>query len=675
MTLQQRVFEMKQQQERNITMYLHSSITVLLLLTAMGCADSADSADSATSDIPLSEDASVSDVQPDSAATQCESGISFWFEESGSSELLLYPDDRYTQLEESSPTGIRLKFDSDRFPWFANLPNLIAPAKQDMESLSGFALNGGVLIRYTGSVLPDLPTEEMSTTDDGLIWVDLDSNPIKRIPFRSIHTLDETGFILDPLDTLRPGHRHAVLVTRSLWSQDICIETNPAFEALLSTPSNGTFGDTRFAEGLLQAIDALSIDSQAVVGGTSFTTHMDHLRLKAVADEVLTRNYTWQPGATCDTNDGYRVCDAQFKAWDFRDPKMVVNTDTSGQWTLDVRIYLPLEVDGPLPVLIYGHGLNSGRTEADRLAEEFAEGGFALVAIDSLMHGDHPTRIPESMLPALDFLGVAIPAARVDGAAMHGNFTQTVVDRLQLLQLIRRHPDFDNDGINDFDPTQIGYFGVSLGGMLGSLFLANTHTIPVAIVSISGGRLIQFLTDIPQLEPFRPALNTLAGGEEKAERVLVFAQTLIDSADPATFAQFILKDRLYEGTQPPHLLMPVADQDDTVPPQTAYSLARSLDIPHVGPVFTEVFGLEQQPAPASNNTQYGVTAGYFQFDRITNEDRDRVEIATHSRLPPSPEALLQARHFLAGWLAGETPEIIDPYERLETPPLEVDDLD
>ena len=231
---------------------------------------------------------------------------------------------------------------------------------------------------------------------------------------------------------------------------------------------------------------------QDIVGGTSFTTHMDHLKLKAVADEVLTRNYTWLPNASCEETSQYEVCEVAFKAWDFRDPKMIITTETQSQWTLVARIFLPLNRTEPLPVLIYGHGLNSGRTEADQLADEFSENGdFALVALDSLMHGDHPTRLPDSGIPALDFLGVKITEARVDGAAMHGNFTQTVVDRLQLLQLIRRQPDFDGDGIDDFDPSRIGY-SVSLGGMLGN-DAANTHNIPAAVMSISGGRLIQFL--------------------------------------------------------------------------------------------------------------------------------------------------------------------------------------
>ncbi|MGB0648442.1 MAG: hypothetical protein ACPGQS_14755, partial [Bradymonadia bacterium] len=106
--------------------------------------------------------------------------------------------------------------------------------------------------------------------------------------------------------------------------------------------------------------------------------------------------------------------------------------------------------------------------------------------------------------------------------------------------------------------------------------------------------------------------------------------------------------------------------------ETGYALARSLGVPHVGPVITEVFGLEQQATPAADNTDYGVTAGYFQFDRISNDEQTEVKVATHAKLPPSPEALLQTRHFLTGWLADETPEIINPYEQLNTPQLDED---
>ena len=608
------------------------------------------------------------DLGADVVQRTCES-LSFRFSNQGSQEMEVFPDDRHTVTDADSPSGIRLHFDDERFPWLAELPALIKPTKVDFEQLSGFPHNGGILLRFDGPVPDRLPSPSESTVASGLLLLDLDSDPPTRIPFESRIALDESGVFLDPLATLKPGHRHVVLMTTHLWSSEVCNELNESFGALLNGDVEPISGDARFSNSLNEALQIVELDPESIVGGTAFTTHMDHLLLHEVAKEVRRRNYTWNADVSCEENEAFRICDAAFKAWDFRDPEMIRTTETSGQWSLPVRIYLPNTSETPLPVIIYGHGLNSDRFEGDRLATKFSRDGFAVVAVDALMHGDHPTRIEGSSLPALDFLGVDLPSAQVSGPILSGNFTQTVVDRLQLLQLLRRSPDFDGDGIADFNPQEIGYFGVSLGGMLGSLFLANANSIPAAVLSVAGGRLIQFLTDIPQIDAFRPALNNLAGGEAKAERILLFAQTMVDSADPATFAPFVLRQRLSTNSVPPHLLVPVADQDDTVPPATAHALARALGVPHVGPVFTDVFGLEKQSTPSSENTNYGVTAGYFQFDRCTNEGRSRVDIAEHAELPASEEALLQTRHFFTGWTRGEVPEIIDPYENLGTEPL------
>ena len=89
-----------------------------------------------------------------------------------------------------------------------------------------------------------------------------------------------------------------------------------------------------------------------------------------------------------------------------------------------------------------------------------------------MRHGDHPTRDPASQLTALDVLGVSILDLRIDPVQLRGNFNQTILDYLQLLQLIRQKPDFDQDGLNDLNPETIVYFGVSLGGMLGAGFTA-----------------------------------------------------------------------------------------------------------------------------------------------------------------------------------------------------------
>ena len=132
--------------------YRLSALIVLFLL--FGCADED------TETLIEVADASLDTSVPDSAVSQCESGISFWFDESGSAELVLYPNDRYTQPDEDSPTGIRLRFESERFPWFDNLPNLLAPERADMESFSGFAHNEAYSCDTTEPRCPIFPRQK-----------------------------------------------------------------------------------------------------------------------------------------------------------------------------------------------------------------------------------------------------------------------------------------------------------------------------------------------------------------------------------------------------------------------------------------------------------------------------------------------------------------------------------
>ena len=149
-------------------------------------------------------------------------------------------------------------------------------------------------------------------------------------------------------------------------------------------------------------------------------------------------------------------------------------------------------------------------------------------------------------------------------------------------------------------------------------------------------------------------------------------QSFVDSGDPATFAPTIFRDRPMDRGHPPHVLLAVAVTDDTVPPSAGKALARALTAPHLEPIVEAVDGLEQAPTPASGNSASGsLTTGFFQFDRITRGDH--VEAASHSRMPISPEGLLQIRRFFTPVKTGGLPEIVDPYELLETPRLASDD--
>jgi len=328
---------------------------------------------------------------------------------------------------------------------------------------------------------------------------------------------------------------------------------------------------------------------------------------------------------------------------------------------------MPSERSGPLPVIFYGHGLNSKRWEGRELAKRFVPEGWIVIAADAMFHNEHPTNNGGD-LAALDFLGLDLDAFSLDALALRGNFNQTTLDRLHITRWIAGNPDVDGDGDADIDGTQMVYWGVSLGGMLGASLLALEPDFDTSILHVAGGRLLTFATDTEAIAPFKNLIYRRVGSEALFYQLLPVASSLVDAADPATWGAWVLKNRLV-GETSPHLLFPVALEDEVVPPSTSRALARALGIPHIEPVASPVSLLPVLSPPVSGTLSDGaVTAGYFQHDRITTDD-GVIEPAGHTSTPVSAESLHQVRRFLSDWRSGETPTIVDPYSELGTPPL------
>jgi hypothetical protein len=214
--------------------------------------------------------------------------------------------------------------------------------------------------------------------------------------------------------------------------------------------------------------------------------------------------------------------------------------------------------------------------------------------------------------------------------------------------------------------------------MMGVGLLALRDELQAGVLAVAGGSLLTFATDNEQVEPFKPVIHNLVGSELLFDRLLVVAQALIDAADPATFAPFVVKERRRAGADAPDLLVPLSIWDDTVPPAAGRALARALEAPLVEPVLVPVATL---PTAATGvvdgNVQASAggapaSAGVFQFDRVTYGSGSP-QLATHGSTPHSNEGAAQYLHFWRAWRDQGRAQIIDPYELIGTPPLP-DDL-
>jgi dienelactone hydrolase len=422
---------------------------------------------------------------------------------------------------------------------------------------------------------------------------------------------------------------------------------------------------------MLNALKALGIAVEDVAAMTVFTTENDVEIIRQAAQDARTQDHDWLLRKGCKVKNTYRECELMFQANDYRDDTFIATPTAKAQWKVPATVWLPKDKEGPFPVIVFGHGINGSRSNGHWIANWVCPEGFAVIAAPAMKHGSHPTALgTDTSQAAVVFLGFDLKTVTFHPMQLRGNMNQTEMDRLQMIATMIRHPDVDGDGEPDLDTDKIAYWGISLGSLQAPGLIAMEDHIRAGVLSVGGGRLMLFATTGDNVKQLKPFIIKLAGSEERFNRLVVPVQSLVDAGDPDTYAPHILKDR-YSGDAP-SILFPAADQDDVVPPACAHALAQALGIPQMRPVFTPVPGLTVLDSPVRGNLYDGnVTAAYFQFDRVTWSGK--VEPAKHNNTPGSPEAALQALHFLDTWMADGIGEIIDPYAELNTPPLPAED--
>jgi hypothetical protein len=312
-----------------------------------------------------------------------------------------------------------------------------------------------------------------------------------------------------------------------------------------------------------------------------------------------------------------------------------------------VSVRAPLSAASPLPVVVYGHGMDSSRGELDYLWQHVDDLGVVVVAEDALYHGDHPTR--RGLVASIPFLGIDVLDASVDAPQARGSFDQSALDRLQLLEALAASPVLP--GGPALDLGRVGYHGSSLGGLLGPGVVAHAD-VDAAFLTCAGGDLVRLATDI-ELGPASTVgdvLRVAMGRDELAwELFLAVEQVALDGSDPAVHAA-----RPQVGSA--HAFMAVGQDDELVTRAAGQALARALGLPQVEPVVEVVATLSPATPPLVGNAG-GLTRGFFQHDVVTRGGQ--VVASTHNATLNSPEVATQLRAWWSAWVAG-TPQIVAP---------------
>jgi uncharacterized protein len=132
---------------------------------------------------------------------------------------------------------------------------------------------------------------------------------------------------------------------------------------------------------------------------------------------------------------------------------------------------LPKNSTHPLPVIILMHGLGDHKA-VDYVQygnDFFLINGFAVLRLDISDHGDRKEEVYE-----FDLTGTYKYWSR-------NVITQTVFD-------LRRAVDFIETR-EELDSKRIGYYGISLGGIIGTVFCGVEDRIKVPVIALAGGQL------------------------------------------------------------------------------------------------------------------------------------------------------------------------------------------
>ena len=584
-------------------------------------------------------------------------------------EIELFPDGLLEVADASTPTGRRLDISEARAPWLDDLPPLLGPAVLAGSDLSGFGTQGAVLLRFSAPVSSLPTTVEESIDGPWMLW-DLEAG--ERVPYEAQVLEDGLTALIWPLRPLTKGTSHAFVLTTDAAADDGgCVAPALATQQLLY--GDEALDDPLLAEAAVRyrdAIDTLGLRPDDVSAITVYTTHNDVDLARAMAAEVPDHPVSWVGAPSCEVEGATLRCEARLTILDHRNELGLVDASVEPvESEIPVTIWLPDREGGPWPVVIYGHGLGSRRTEGRLVAEHMGEEGYAVVAMEAVAHGDHPSATGGgSTDDAMRFLGLNLQTLSLDARAIRGNFDQTNLDRLRLIHLLKTEPDLDGDGTPELDPDRLAYLGASLGAILGPQLLALSPDLDAGALTVGGARLINIVTDSALLDSYVELIEALVGSAERFDRLTAVAQHIIDPVDGGTYAPHVLHDRWDDGPAP-HLLLQVAMDDDVVPRTSGYALARALDLPHMEPVAETVDLLEVTGAdPVVDNLPDGTTAAFFQFDRVTVDGT--VQPAAHVATPKSEEGTLQLQTLLSTWVQGGSVEIMDPYEVLGTPALE-----
>lgn len=319
----------------------------------------------------------------------------------------------------------------------------------------------------------------------------------------------------------------------------------------------------------------------------------------------------WDRGLWVAMPDVATVVSGTYSSIDFLDP-YTGRLRASGPVASEVPFVLtiPEDVtpDEPLPVVIFGHGLITSRELAYVIANVLARRGIAVFALDFPMHGLRSQCVDDSscrgdavcspdglcLMPdgsPGELRSIASPWSAgpdvpittgqgfvdpVDIFRTRNNFLQGLVDLKQAVRVLQ-NVDWPAAIGWTVDGTDIGYTGISLGGIYGAMLSGVEADVHSFGLNVPGADLIRLMKDSDTLGTMLQRTLDEHGLEKDSDAFFAFEQAArwaVDPVDPLNLAHHatwsvLFYDDVEQGTRAimpaKRMILQMAEGDAVVP--------------------------------------------------------------------------------------------------------------
>ena len=525
-----------------------------------------------------------------------------------------FPSNVYAEDDDSTPTGRRVAFgtqfmrDNDPAPW----------AKSD-----GFSAGSPLMTFLPGIAVGQfagVDDIEASLADDSPSIV-LDAETGDLVPhFAEIDirapNAEQRSTMIRPVVRLRDDARYIVAFRNLRNESGELIEASPAFAALRDgTSSEDESIEARrgLYEDIFSKLEAKGWSRDEVQIAWDFNTASDqnntewliHMRDRAfeLIEEAGGFQYTLDieeadtdEGAIDPTNIAFRIF-GTFRAPNFMttvepgavlvfgdDGLPAVNEETP--WMdvpFEVLIPQSATAEAPAAIIEYGHGLLGAK-------EQIQSSHFR-----SFMNEYHYT------FCATDLIGMSGPdTVAILSALGSGNVSalQTMFDRLHqgflnyvlLMRMMKTTFAEDATYGQYIKGDEAYYYGISQGGIMGSVFMAVSQDVERGALGVMGQPYSFLLFRSVDFNRFLDIIKIQYPDFRDQQFLIALFQMLWDRVEPTGYTHHIRENPL-AGTNTKEVLTRVAIGDHQVTTYAGHLMARTLKAPHLTSGLRDIWGL------------------------------------------------------------------------------------